>query len=87
MLKEFFNLWPAIKAVINLFDSELFKKNKNSLLLEDVNILYFQKCFKIFSIFVKATTKLQAEKYSTIYYLILEIRLRTGVPRGGFSPT
>jgi hypothetical protein len=73
MLKEFLNLWPAIKAVINLSDFELFKKNKDSLLLKDVDILYLQKCFKIFSIFVKATTKLQAEKYPTIYYLIPEI--------------
>jgi hypothetical protein len=73
MLKEFLNIWPAIKSVISLSNSELFKKNKNFLLLKDNDILYFRNCFKIFSIFVKATTKLQAEKYPTIYYLIPEI--------------
>lgn len=32
-----------------------------------------EKCLKIFSIFIKATTKLQAEKYPTIYYLVPEV--------------
>ena len=73
MLKEFLNLWPIIKSVINLSNSELFKKHKDSLLLNNTNILYLYNYLKIFSIFVKATTKLQAEKYLTIYYLILEI--------------
>ena len=73
MLKEFLNLWPAIKSVINLSDSKVFKKNKDSLLLKDAEITYLEKCLKIFSIFVKATTKLQAENYPTIYYLIPEV--------------
>lgn len=73
MLKEFLNIWPAIKSVINISDSELFKKNKDSLLLKDNDILYLRNCLKIFSIFVKVTTKLQAEKYPTIYYLIPEV--------------
>ncbi len=73
MLKDFLYLWPAIKSVINLSESKLFKKNKESLLLKDIDIMYLEKCLKIFSIFVKATTKLQAENYSTIYYLIPEV--------------
>jgi hypothetical protein len=73
MLKEFLNLWPAIKSVINLSDSKVFKKNKDSLLLRDEDINYLRNCLKIFEIFVKATTKLQAEKYPTIYYLIPEV--------------
>lgn len=73
MLKEFINLWPAIKSVINLSDSKAFQKNKQSLLLKDNDIEYLKKCLKILNIFVKATTKLQAEKYPTIYYLIPEI--------------
>ena len=36
-------------------------------------ITYLEKCLCIFSIFVKATTKLQAEKYPTIYYLVPEV--------------
>ena len=73
MLKDFLNLWRAIKLVINLYDFKVFKKNKEKLLLKDIDITYLEKCLRIFSIFVKATTKLQAEKYSTIYYLLLEI--------------
>ncbi len=73
MLKDFLYLWLAIKSVINLSESKLFKKNKESLLLKDIDITYLEKCLKIFSIFVKATTKLQAENYSTIYYLIPEV--------------
>jgi hypothetical protein len=44
-----------------------------SLLLKDIDITYLEKCLKIFTIFTKATTKLQAEKYLTIYYLIPEV--------------
>lgn len=73
MLKEFLNLWLAISTVINLSDTKAFKKNKPVLLLTDIEIAYLEKCLKIFSIFVKATTKLQAEKYPTIYYLMPEI--------------
>jgi len=73
MLKDFLYLWLAIKSVINLSESKLFKKNKESLLLKDIDIMYLEKCLKIFSIFVKATTKLQAENYPTIYYLIPEV--------------
>ena len=39
----------------------------------DKEIIYLEKCLTILSIFTKATTKLQAEKYPIIYYLILEI--------------
>jgi len=73
MLKEFLNLWPAIKSVINLSDSKVFKKNKESLILKDTDITFLRQCLKIFSIFIKATTKLQAEKYPTIYYIIPEV--------------
>ena len=73
MLKYFFNLWPTIKSVINISDSKAFKKNKDILSLTDSDIAYLEKCLKIFSIFIKATTKLQAKKYPTIYYLIPEI--------------
>lgn len=34
---------------------------------------YLENYSKIFSIFIKLTIKLQAEKYPTIYYLLLEI--------------
>ena len=73
MLKYFLNLWPAIKSVISLSDSKSFKKNKEVLTLKDNEITYLEKCLRIFSIFIKATTKLQAEKYPTIYYLVPEV--------------
>jgi hypothetical protein len=73
MLKEFLNIWPAIKSVINISDSKVFKKNKDFLLLKDQDINYLKNCLNIFKIFVKATTKLQAQKYPTIYYLIPEV--------------
>lgn len=34
---------------------------------------YLETCLRVFNIFVKATTKLQAEKYPTIYYLLPEV--------------
>ena len=58
MLKYFLNLWPTIKLVINISDSKAFKKNKDVLSLTDSDIAYIEKCLKIFSIFIKATTKL-----------------------------
>jgi len=73
MLRDFLNLWQAIKVVIELSTSKNFKKNKESLLLKDNEIEYLKKCFKIFNIFIKASIKLQAEKYPTIYYLMPEI--------------
>jgi hypothetical protein len=73
MLKDFLYLYPTIKQVINLSESKTFKKNKELFLLSDLEIAYLEKCFRIFIIFVKAITKLQAEKYPTIYYLIPEI--------------
>jgi hypothetical protein len=73
MLRDFLNLWQAIKVVIELSTSKNFKKNKESLLLKDSEIEYLEKCLKIFNIFIKASTKLQAEKYPTIYYLMPDI--------------
>ncbi len=68
MLRDFLNLWEAIKVVISISTSKNFKKNKESLLLSDSEIEYLERCLKIFTIFVKASTKLQAEKYPTICY-------------------
>jgi hypothetical protein len=73
MLKEFLNLWPALKSVISVSDTKFLKKHRNVLLLKDYDITYLEKCLKILIVFVKATTKLQAEKYPTIYYIIPEI--------------
>jgi len=71
MLKDFLYIYEAIKVVINSSKSKAFK-NKN-LVLTNIEIIYLNNILNIISIFVKATTKLQAEKYPTIYYIIPEV--------------
>ncbi|CZR70301.1 uncharacterized protein PAC_20205 [Phialocephala subalpina] len=68
MLQDFLHLIKAINATIELSETKAFKDNK--LKLSENEIEYLRKYLKIFEIFIKATTKLQAEKYPTIYYLI-----------------
>ena len=71
MLKNFLHIYQAIRAVINNSTSKAFK-NK-SLLLEDHELIYLKNILNIISIFIKATIERQAEKYPTIYYIILEV--------------
>jgi len=71
MLLHFLHIYKAIKAVINNSDSKAFKDK--SLILTDIEITYLNNILNIISIFVKATTKLQAENYPTIYYIIPEV--------------
>jgi hypothetical protein len=70
MLINYLNLRPAIEVAINRSSVEYFKKNKTILILSARELNYLENCSKIFSIFIKPTTKLQAEKYPTIYYLL-----------------
>jgi hypothetical protein len=58
-------------VVINSSKSKAFK-NK-ALILINIEIIYLNNILNIISIFIKATTKLQAEAYSTIYYIIPEV--------------
>src|ERR1700693_5335860 len=71
MLKNFLHIYKAIKVVINSSNSKAFK-NK-SLVLTNIKIIYLNNILNIISIFIKATTKLQAENYLIIYYIISEI--------------
>lgn len=73
MLRNFLHLWPAIRVVITTSQTKAFKKNKNLLLLTESELLFLEDCLSIFDVFVKATTKLQAEKLPTMYYLLPEI--------------
>jgi hypothetical protein len=57
--------------VISLSKSKIFK-NKNFILFDN-KIIYLGKVLKILEIFIKVTTKLQAEVYPTIYYMIPKI--------------
>ena len=71
MLRDFLHIYEAIKVVINSSKLKAFK-NK-SLILINIEIIYLNNILNIISIFIKATTKLQAEKYPTIYYIIPEV--------------
>ena len=71
MLKNFLHIYKAIKVVINNSDLKAFK-NK-SLILTEIELIYLNNILNIISIFVKTTTKLQAEAYPTIYYIIPEV--------------
>jgi hypothetical protein len=71
MLKDFLYIYKAIKTVINSSKSKAF--NDKSLFLTNIKITYLNNILNIISIFVKAITKLQAEKYPTIYYIIPEV--------------
>jgi len=71
MLKNFLHIYEAIKVVITSSKSKAFK-NK-SLILINIEIIFLNNILNIISIFIKATTKLQAENYPTIYYIILEV--------------
>src|SRR3984957_10054920 len=71
MLKNFLYIYKAIKVVINSSNSKAFK-NK-SIALTNIEITYLNNILNIISIFIKATTKLQAENYPTIYYIIPKV--------------
>jgi hypothetical protein len=71
MLKNFSHIYEAIKVVINSSKSKAFK-NK-SILLNKNELIYLNNISNNIFIFIKATTKLQAESYPTIYYIILEV--------------
>src|ERR1700735_3629959 len=71
MLKDFLYIYEAIKVVINSSSLKAFK-NK-SLVLTNIKITYLNNILNIISIFIKATTKLQAENYPTIYYIIPKV--------------
>ena len=71
ILKNFLYIYKAIKVVINSSNSKAFK-NK-SLVLTNIEITYLNNILNIISIFIKAITKLQAENYPTIYYIIPEV--------------
>jgi hypothetical protein len=71
MLRDFLYIYKAIKVVINSLKSKAFKKQ--NLLLINIEIIYLNNILNIISIFIKATTKLQAKEYPTIYYIIPEV--------------
>ena len=71
MLKDFLYIYELIKVVINTSKSKAFK-NK-SLILTFKEIIYLNNILNNIFIFIKAITKLQAENYLIIYYIIPEV--------------
>ena len=71
MLDNFLHIYEPIKVVINSSKSKAFKDK--SLILINIELNYLKNILSIISIFIKATIKLQAENYPTIYYIILEV--------------
>lgn len=70
MLKYFLNLWEPIRNVINVSKSKALRNIK---VFSSSEIEYLKSIYNILSIFIKATIKLQGEKYPTIYYILPEI--------------
>ena len=71
MLKHFLHSYKAIKAVINSLNLKAFKDK--AIILEEYELIYLNNILNVILIFVKATTKLQAENYPIIYYIIPEV--------------
>jgi hypothetical protein len=68
MLNNFLNLYKPINIVIQNSNNKAFKDKK--LLISDEELIYLKNTLLILKIFVKATNKLQADKYPTIYYIL-----------------
>jgi hypothetical protein len=71
MLKHFLHIYKAIRVVITSSKSKAFKDK--SLILINIEIIFLNNILNIISIFIKATIKLQAENYPTIYYIIPKV--------------
>ena len=69
MLNNFLNIYKPINIVIQNSNNKTFKDKK--LLISNKELLYLRNTLLILKIFVKATNKLQANKYPTIYYMLL----------------
>ncbi len=68
MLERFLEIFSPIKSAIEASKS-ISKKQKELLQFSKEDLKYLYDCLDIFKIFLKATTKLQAEKYPTIQYI------------------
>ena len=68
MLYNFLSLYKPINIVIQNSSYKAFKDK--TLLVTDDEVVYLKNTMKILQVFIKATNKLQADKYPTIYYTI-----------------
>lgn len=68
MLYNFLILYKPINIVIQNSNNKAFRDKK--LIISEEEITYLKNTLLILKVFVKATNKLQADKYPTIYYII-----------------
>lgn len=68
MLNNFLNLYKPINIVMQNSNYKAFKDKK--LLVTEEEVIYLRNTLRVLKIFIKATNKLQADKYPTIYYTI-----------------
>jgi hypothetical protein len=68
MIKNFLHIYKAIYIVMTISKNKAFKDKK--LLIIEEEIIYLKSTLNIIEVFVKATNKLQGQKYPTIFYTI-----------------
>ena len=68
MINNFISLYKPINTVISISRNKAFKDK--GLLITEEEIKYLNNTLSILKIFVKATNKLQGDKYPTLYYTI-----------------
>jgi hypothetical protein len=68
MINDFINLYNPINTVISISKNKAFK-DKN-LIISENEVVYLRNTLLILKVFVKATNKLQGDKYPTLYYTI-----------------
>ena len=68
MIYSFISLYKPINTVISISKNKAFK-GKNLFITEN-EIKYLNTTLNILKVFVKATNKLQGDKYPTLYYTI-----------------
>ena len=68
MIKNFLHIYKAIHIIMTISKNKAFKDKK--LLIIEEEIIYLKSTLSIIEVFVKATNKLQGQKYPTIFYTI-----------------
>ena len=68
MIKNFLHIYKAIHIVMTISKNKAFKDKK--LLITKEEIIYLKNTLSILEVFVKATNKLQGQKYPMIFYTI-----------------
>jgi hypothetical protein len=68
MINSYIPLYKPINIAIKLSNNKAFKEK--SLKVTEEELAYLQATLTILKVFVKATNKLQADLYPTIYYTI-----------------